>query len=401
MSKERRKGFLFGAAFGVIIAIGVISAARYFGISLYIPGSVSQRIHDKSEVIEKCIKEYYQGEINEEEIVNQAAKGMVEALGDKYSEYYTKEEYLELLNGINGSYVGIGVTLSKQEDDSILITEVSEGGPAAQADIRKGDKIIRVDGADVAEMKMDEMISLIKKEANDGKTIVIAVERTTEGGETQTIEKEVVCGRVDIVSVRSKKFGTTGYIKISEFDKETDEQFGTAIENMRKDGVSGLVIDVRDNGGGSLDTTINMLDELLPEGDLITEKSKKYGDKTYHSTNDSSFTVPTVVLINGRSASASEVFAGTLQARKAATLLGTKSFGKGIVQTVMSLNGSCGGGIKLTTAEYFLPGGISIHKKGLMPDIELEAVETEGEYTEENDNQLQKALEIVSQGKEN
>lgn len=397
MSRERRKGFLYGAVFGVIIAVGIISVARYFGIPLYISGSVTQRIHDKSEVIEKCIKEYYQGEINEEEIVNQAAKGMVDALGDKYSQYYTKEEYLELLNGLNGSYVGIGVTLRQQEDDSIVITEVSEGGPAAQADIRKDDKIIRVDGADVAEMELDDMISRIKKEANDGKTIVITVERTAEGGETQTIDKDVVCGRVDVVSVRSKIFGTIGYIKISEFDNGTDKQFGTAIENMKKEAVSGLVIDVRDNGGGSLDATINMLDELLPEGELITEKSKKYGDKTYHSKNDSSFTVPTAVLINGRSASASEVFAGTLQARKAATLVGTKSFGKGIVQTVLSLNSSCGGGLKLTTAEYFLPGGVSIHKKGLVPDIELEAVETGGEYTEENDNQLQKALEIVSQ----
>lgn len=397
MSKERRKGFLSGAVFGVIIAVGVISVARYFGIPLYISGSVTQRVHDKSEVIEECIKEYYQGEINEEEIVNQAAKGMVDALGDKYSQYYTEEEYRELLNGLNGSYVGIGVALRKQEDDSIVITEVSEGGPAAQADIRKNDKIIRVDGADVAEMELDDMISRIKKEANDGKTIVITVERTAEDGETQTLDKDVVCGRVDVVSVRSKKFGTIGYIKISEFDNETDKQFGTAIENMKKDAVSGLVIDVRNNGGGSLDATINMLDELLPEGELITEKSKKYGDKTYHSTNDSSFTVPTVVLINGRSASASEVFAGTLQARKAATLVGTKSFGKGIVQTVLSLDSSCGGGLKLTTAEYFLPGGVSIHKKGLAPDIELEAVETEGEYTEENDNQLQRALEIVSQ----
>lgn len=395
MSKERKKGFLFGALFGIVLSFGIISAARYFGISLYIPGSVTQQIHDKSSVIEKCIREYYQGEINEEELANQAAKGMVNALGDKYSQYFTEEEYKELMNGINGSYVGIGVTLRQMEDGSKVITEVSEGGPAAQAGIQKDDKIVRVDGDDVTGMELNDMISRIKKEANDGKTIVITVERTSESGEVQTIDKDVVCGRVDVVSVRSKKFGTIGYIKISEFDKETDKQFGTAVENMRKDAVSGLVIDVRDNGGGSLDATINMLDELLPEGELITEKSKKYGDKTYHSTDDSNFSVPTAVLINGRSASASEVFAGTLQARNAATLVGTKSFGKGIVQTVLSLASSCGGGLKLTTAEYFLPGGISIHKKGLTPDIEVELEKTEEEYKEENDNQLQRALQVV------
>lgn len=167
------------------------------------------------------------------------------------------------------------------------------------------------------------------------------------------------------------------------------------MENMKRDDVSGLVIDVRNNGGGSLDSVIEMLDELLPEGELITEKSKKEGDKTYYSTDETSFDRPVAVLINGNSASASEVFAGTLQARKAATLVGTQSFGKGIVQTVLSLEGSCGGGIKLTTAEYVLPGGISIHKKGLTPDFEIEA--DAGEPIDESlDNQLQRALELVN-----
>lgn len=401
MTKERRKDFIFGTLFGIVATLNVIFVLRYFGIQIFIFNSITQDIYDKSEVIEQCIDEYYQGEINEEDIVNGAAKGMVDALGDKYSQYFTEEEYEELMNGINGSYVGIGVTLTQKEDLSIVVTEVSEGGPAAQAGIQKDDRIIRVDGTDVTNTEMSDMISMIKKEANDGKTIVITVERAGENGQVQTLDKEVVCGKVDVVSVRSKKIGTAGYIKITEFDKETDKQFGTAIENMRNDDVSGLVIDVRDNGGGSLDSTINMLDEILPEGELITEKSKKDGDETYHSTDDTSFSKPIVVLINENSASASEVFAGTLQARKAATLVGTKSFGKGIVQTVLSLENSCGGGLKLTTAEYFLPGGISIHKKGLVPDIELEAVETEGEYTEEKDNQLQRALEIVSQKEEN
>ncbi len=401
---------------GAALLLGVISGARYFGIQLYISGSATQQVHDKAKVIERCIDDYYQGEVKDEELANGAAKGMVSALGDKYSQYYTEVEYEELMNGINGSYVGIGVSLKQEEDGAVIVKDVSAGGPAAAAGIEKGDRFMRVDGREVADMTMDEMIAMIKKEGNDGRTITITVERAVSGAEQnvpdgaeqgapdgsgqdvpdgaeqdapngkELLDLQVVCGKVDVVSVSSKKFGTVGYIKITEFDKETDEQFGTAIENMKKDDVSGLVIDVRDNGGGSLDTVIKMLDELLPEGELITEKSKKEGDKTYYSTDDTSFDRPVAVLINGNSASASEVFAGTLQARKAATLIGTQSFGKGIVQTVLSLEGSCGGGIKLTTAEYFLPGGISIHKKGLAPDIEVE----------DQDDQLQRALEFLN-----
>jgi len=416
LSQERRKGFLFGMLAGAALLLGVISGARYFGIQLYISGSATQQVHDKAKVIERCIDDYYQGEVKDEELANGAAKGMVSALGDKYSQYYTEVEYEELMNGINGSYVGIGVSLKQEEDGAVIVKDVSAGGPAAAAGIEKGDRFMRVDGREVADMTMDEMIAMIKKEGNDGRTITITVERAVSGAEQnvpdgaeqgapdgsgqdvpdgaeqdapngkELLDLQVVCGKVDVVSVLSKKFGTVGYIKITEFDKETDEQFGTAIENMKKDDVSGLVIDVRDNGGGSLDTVIKMLDELLPEGELITEKSKKEGDKTYYSTDDTSFDRPVAVLINGNSASASEVFAGTLQARKAATLIGTQSFGKGIVQTVLSLEGSCGGGIKLTTAEYFLPGGISIHKKGLAPDIEVE----------DQDDQLQRALEFLN-----
>ena len=416
MSQERRKGFLFGMLAGAALLLGVISGARYFGIQLYISGSATQQVHDKAKVIERCIDDYYQGEVKDEELANGAAKGMVSALGDKYSQYYTEVEYEELMNGINGSYVGIGVSLKQEEDGAVIVKDVSAGGPAAAAGIEKGDRFMRVDGREVADMTMDEMIAMIKKEGNDGRTITITVERAVSGAEQnvpdgaeqgapdgsgqdvpdgaeqdapngkELLDLQVVCGKVDVVSVSSKKFGTVGYIKITEFDKETDEQFGTAIENMKKDDVSGLVIDVRDNGGGSLDTVIKMLDELLPEGELITEKSKKEGDKTYYSTDDTSFDRPVAVLINGNSASASEVLAGTLQARKAATLIGTQSFGKGIVQTVLSLEGSCGGGIKLTTAEYFLPGGISIHKKGLAPDIEVE----------DQDDQLQRALEFLN-----
>lgn len=396
MSKQSKKGFIFGTVFGIVLAIGLVSVCRYFGIHLFIPGAASQQLYDKAKVVEKCIDDYYQGEIDDEELIDGGIKGMVSALGDKYSQYYNEEEYNELMSGINGSYVGIGVTLrQKEEDNSLVIEKVTEGGPADQAGLKAGDRFLAVDGKDVTGMGIDEVVALIKGEDNKEKTITIKLERADKDGEKEEIEKKVVCEEVKVISVHSERYDDVGYIQVSEFDKETADQFKVAVENLREDSVKGLVIDVRDNGGGSLDSAIKMLDELLPEGELITEKSKKDGDKVYRSTDETSYEKPVVVLINENSASASEVFAGTLQARGAAKLVGTKSFGKGIVQTVLSLERSCGGGIKLTTAEYFLPGGISIHKKGLEPDVTVEYEGEEGEYDESTDDQLQMACKLI------
>lgn len=396
MSKETKKIFIFGTIFGIAIALGGMSICRIFGIHLYFPGSASEKMYDKAKVVEKCIDKYYQWDVKDEDLINGGMKGMVAALGDKYSEYYTEEEYNEIMNGINGSYVGIGITLHQnQEDNSFVIEAVTEKGPADKAGLKVGDRLLAVDGTDVTEMNIDEVVALIKGEGNKERAILIKLERTAEDGGKEQLEKEVISEEVKVISVHSKRYGDVGYIQITEFDKETVEQFQVALENHQEDSVKGLVIDVRNNGGGSLESTIEMLDELLPKGELITEKSKKDGDRVYKSTDKKSYNKPIVVLINGNSASASEVFAGTLQARGAAKLVGTKSFGKGIVQTVLSLEKSCGGGIKLTTAEYFLPGGVSIHKKGLEPDVKIENMEQEGEYNVAEDEQLQTALTMI------
>lgn len=393
-----KKGFIIGAVFGIALAFGLVSVARVFGIHLFVPGSASQQMYDKAKVVEKCIDSYYQGDIEDEKLIDGGLKGMVDALGDKYSQYYTEKEYKELMSGINGSYVGIGVTLRMREKDlALVVQQVMEGGPAEKAGIKAGDRFVSVDGTDVAGKDLDEVIGMIKSEDNKERTMIIGIERTGADGKKKQMKKEVVCKEVKIISVHSKRFYNVMYIQVTEFDKETAGQFKVALENARNGSVKGLVIDVRDNGGGSLDAAIQMLDELLPEGELITEKSKKDGDKTYRSTNETSYDKPVIVLINEYSASASEVFAGTLQARGAAKLVGTKSFGKGIVQTVLSLERSCGGGIKLTTAEYFLPGGKSIHKKGLDPDVNIKDKRQEEDYDAAKDEPLQMALKLLQQ----
>jgi carboxyl-terminal processing protease len=213
------------------------------------------------------------------------------------------------------------------------------------------------------------------------------------------VQKEitVVCEKFVTQSVNYKMLDDQmGYIQITEFDKETSEQFKNALTELEKQNQSGLIIDVRDNGGGSLDSCIEMLDRILPAGKLITEKSKS-GEKEYTSTDEEHFDKPMVVLINGNSASASEIFAGTLQDRGTATLLGETSYGKGIVQTIFSLEKTCGGGLKLTTGEYLLPSGRSIHEKGLTPDVETAYTGTSKVLGDEDDNQLEKAGEILKQ----
>lgn len=392
---KRLKDFILGAVFGIVLGVAAISIARFFGIHLFAPGSIAQQAYDKTRVVEKCINEYYQGEVKDEDLANGAAKGMVSALGDKYSQYYTPDEYKQLMSGINGSYVGIGVTLVQKMDNSIEVVKVNDGQPAQKAGIVEGDVITSINGKKLTGMKLGDVVKLVQEDNNQGKTIAFGITRKNADKSKSQLMINVVCEKVQVVSVTSKKFGDVGYIKVSEFDKETDEQFGAMMENMKADDVKGVVIDVRDNGGGSLDSAINMLDELLPEGELITEISKKKGSTVYHSTNEKSYKKPIIVLINGNSASASEVFAGTLQARKVAKLVGEKSFGKGIVQTVLSLEHSCGGGLKLTTSEYFLPGGISIHKIGLTPDLKLEYTGDSKKYDEEKDNQLQSAIKMI------
>lgn len=396
LKKIISSSFFQGAVCGIVFTLCVLSVLRFLGIRILPAGNAATQAYTKNKYIEQCIDSYYQGDYTDEELANGAAKGMVAALGDKYSTYYTQSEYDEVMKSIDGSYVGIGVTLKQLENGDVQVAEITEGGPAQRAGMQAGDIFKEVNGTDLTGKTMSDVVSMIKVDANEGKTVEIKVLRTKDDKQQETVTLQVVCETVKVVSVEDKQMGNTGYIKVSEFDNETDDQFSKAVDKYSNEKIKGLVIDLRDNGGGSLESAINMLNRLLPKGDLITEKSKKEGDKTYHSDDKESYQKPIVVLINENSASASEVFAGTLKTRGAATLVGTKSFGKGIVQTVFSLKRSCGGGIKLTTAKYYLPNGECIHKKGITPDetIEYEKKDTD---TEKEDTQLQRALQIIEQ----
>lgn len=395
MKSERKKGFLLGLAAGILIFALLTLVTRYYGISIFPSTSLADNIWGRAKVVESYIDKYYwKDDVSDQKISEYAAKGMVSALDDKYSVYYTDEELKESLQDVEGDYEGIGATIRMDEKTGEkIITEVQKGQPADQAGLKADDVLLKVGDTKVQELTLSDTVNLIKGE--QGKQSVLTIQRK-EKGTTVTKKITVVCEKIINQTVTSKMLDRkVGYIAVSSFNKETVQQYKDAIDALEKKGEEGLIIDLRNNGGGSLTASIDMLDRMLPKGDLITEKSKVNGDKLYSSTDEEHFDKPVVILINENSASASEVFAGCMQDRGAAALVGVKSFGKGIVQTIFSLENSCGGGIKLTTGEYLLPSKRCIQDEGLTPDVEVTYTGSSQKQGGEDDNQLQKAWEVM------
>lgn len=400
MSRENGKAvkkiYFAGMSSGIVLCFLILLLLQAFQvIPRWWSSELTDNIKEKAAVVEEYIDKYYwKDDVSDDKIAAYAAKGMISALGDKYSAYYTSEEMEEVMGGVNGDYAGIGASVSiDRTTNKKYITSLQEGKPAEKAGLKVNDEIRKINGEDVSDKSLSDTVSMIKGE--EGKTSVLTIART-ENNQTVTKEITVVCEKIVNQSVSTKLLdGNIGYLQIKNFDNETTAQFKEGVKQLEKQNQKGMIVDVRDNGGGSLSAVVDILDSLLPAGKLITEKTKTKGDKTYESTDEEHFDKPLVVLINGSSASASEVFAGTLQDREAAVLVGVKSFGKGIVQTIFSLEKSCGGGIKLTTGEYFLPSGRSIHEKGLTPDVESEYTGTSNELGARDDNQLSKAIEVM------
>lgn len=397
MRKKQNKKYILGLVTGFFLAVLFAFFARLFGIRFFSYSPLADDIYDRARIVESYIDRYYwKDDVSDQVISEYAAKGMVAALGDKYSTYYTEEELKKSLDDVEGDYEGIGAAVRMdQKNGEKIIVEVQKGKPAEKAGLKPQDVIQKVGDTDVSELSLDEMINLIKGE--EGKKSVLTVSRT-EGGKRITKKITVVCEKIvnQTVSYNMLK-DKIGYILVTSFNKETVKQYEKAMDELQKKGERGLIVDLRNNGGGSLTAAIDMLDRMLPKGDLITEKNRVNGDKLYTSTDKQHYDKPVIVLINEASASASEVFAGCMQDRRAATLVGVRSFGKGIVQTIFSLKKSCGGGIKLTTGEYLLPSKRCIQGKGLTPDVQVKYTGSSRKLGGEDDNQLQKALEVMEE----
>lgn len=357
---------------------------------------ISQKeIDNKIKLLEGYIDKYYLEAVDKNAFADGIYKGLLASLKDPYSTYYTAKEYSALKEASTGKYVGIGATVSQDKDSGIIsIVKPFVDSPAYQAGILPGDILYKVDGKEVTGEDLSEVVTMLK--GKEGTTVEVHVVRDKE---IEPIVFTIKRKKIEVPTITYEMMDDQiGYIAIGEFDEVTAEQFRKALNDLEKQGEKALVIDLRNNGGGRLDAVVDMLDRMLPKGMIVSTRDKNGEGEKFTSSDKEKFNKPLTVLINGNSASASEIFAGAIQDYKLGTLVGTKSFGKGIVQSVIPLKD--GTAIKLTTSKYYTPNGRNIHGTGIEPDVMIELDESLKQKVvieKKDDNQLQKAIEIIKQ----
>ncbi len=352
-------------------------------------GDLSQKINQ----IDAYIEEGYINEVDQSKLNDMALRGYVAGLGDPYSQYFSKEEMEALSADLNGTYKGIGLEVAKNEDNQIEVLNVFKGGPAEKSGLQAGDILIEVNNVKVNGDSLNEATNIIKGIDERGKSdkITLKVMRGEEELTLTAVREEVV---VQSVSGKMLK-GNIGYLQISSFVEETGAQFKEEAAKLLDAGAKSLIIDLRNNGGGLLEAVVEIADYLLPEGNILTIKGKSGNPQVYNS-DERAINLPMCVLTNGNSASASEVLAGALRDHKKATLVGEKTYGKGVVQTLYNFND--GSAVKITTAKYYTPSGECIDKVGIKPDVEvkMELTKALSLYTEDEDIQLKEAINQLS-----
>lgn len=401
---NKRNGYWSGLISGLLLAILLIGCV-YIGNQVYrifeskkIAESnqaedaelLNEYTAAKVEVIEETIKQYFLEETDRNALENGIYTGMVNALDDPYSEYYSAEELEELQMSTEGIYYGIGAYISKAATDEFCtISGVIENTPAEEADLRAGDIIYEVDGVLTQGMDTTEVVSLIKGE--EGTQVVLTLVRD---GEDDYLKIPVERRKIESPTVSNEMLENgIGYIEITEFDDVTEDQFAEALAECKAKGMKALILDLRSNPGGNLSTVCEISRMLLPKG-MIVYTEDKYGKRDEYTCDGvRQLQVPAVVLVNGYSASASEILAGAMKDHGIATIMGTTTFGKGIVQRVIAL--SDGSAVKLTVSKYYTPNGNNIHEKGIEPDVEVE-FDADAYYDEGVDNQLQEAVRYLT-----
>ena len=352
---------------------------------------IGKDTNDKLEVIEDLIDDNFYFEDDDQAKQDGIIRGYMESLDDPYSVYYTAEEYASFMEDTEGEYVGVGIQVSQDVDTKVItITKVFDG-PAQEAGIEANDVITEVNGEDITAQDIDTVVDKIRGE--EGTEVTITVYRSSDAKDHEyTMPRQ----KVENPTVEYEMLDNNiGYIQISSFYEVTGDQYIAAVEDLNSQGMEGLIVDLRDNGGGLLDIAVDMLDYMLPEGKIVYTEDKD-GNVTseYTSDEEHQFTKPLVLLVNGYSASASEIFSGAIKDYGIGTLVGETTYGKGIVQRMFPLDD--GSAIKLTIAKYFTPNGNDIHKVGIEPDVEVELdVEAYRESKGENDNQLQTAIDCM------
>lgn len=361
----------------VSVSTGIIVYKNYYKID---KTSSNKDYLKELEYAYNNILNSYVEKVDEKELTNAAIKGMYNYLGDPYTSYLDKDSTDNLMDRLKGEYKGIGVEITTNESGTVVMT-VFENSPAEEAGIMVGDIITKVKGVDVNGKTTSEVSNMIKSTNGN---VEIEVNR---GGITKTLTLKV--STVSIKSVIKNKYDKTGYLRIETFSNTTYKQFKESLETLEKDGIENLIVDVRNNGGGFLNSAVEIAELFVEKGKPIYGLQTKDKKEMYKDTTKEKRDYKVIVLINGGSASASEVLAAALKESYGATLLGTKSYGKGTVQDTSELES--GGMIKYTTAYWLTPKGVTINEKGLTPDIEVTG-SFKDEMTLENDVELQTAI---------
>lgn len=349
----------------------------------------NEKTTEKLGVLENTIKQYFWQDVDESTLEEGVYKGLLESLDDPYSVYYTHDELVQLQQQTEGIYYGIGAYISQDKEMGyVRVSKIIKNTPAEASGLQQDDYIYKVDGEDMQGKDSSYVVSKIKGEAGTKVTITVVRE-----GATDPIDIEVERQKIESPTVEYQMLDNDmAYIQITEFDLVTTDQFEQAYKQAQADGMKGLILDLRSNPGGNLSTVCDIARMILPKG-LIVYTEDKYGKREEYTCDGANqIKVPLVVLTNGYSASASEILAGAVKDYGIGTLVGTTTYGKGIVQKVINL--SDGSAVKLTVSNYFTPNGNNIHKIGVDPDVEVE-FDAE-QYKNSVDNQLEKAKEVLA-----
>ena len=402
--KKKSQGFASGMIIGavsafmavilLILSVAAVCIAKgyiHIGVNgdVYIQSDavtdsdgIGSEVEGKLNAIDSVLESFYFGDVDDETAKDNIYKAYLSSYGDKYTMYYTADEYKALKESTNGKFYGIGAVCQLSGEGGVLLVDVYDNGAGYQSGLRSGDRVVNVDGRDITGMELSSAVALIK--GDKGTSVTLEVIRGTERLTFSAVRDAVEAKTVSYTLLDNN----IGYLSISQFEEVTTKQFKAAVEDLQSQGMKGLVIDIRNNPGGLLDTVVGMLKYMLPDGLIVYTEDKQGNRKEYKGQDNDEFNLPLAVIVNGNSASASEIFAGAIQDYGKGTIIGTQTYGKGIVQTVKPLTD--GSAIKFTIAKYFTPKGQDIHGKGVTPDMVVE-YDTDADV----DTQLDAAIKNV------
>ena len=403
--KDRRLAgrFIAGILIGFLIALLVVSGSVFYLLyynkalvasTLGLDGSdiLDESVASKIKALESVIDTYYyKTDVDKQDEINGMYKGLMDSLGDPYTVYYTEEELNEMMNSTKGIYYGIGAYVSYDTTLNMArISGVMPGSPAEEAELCVDDIIYEVDKVSTQGLSLEEVVGMIKGEA--GTTVHLTLVRT---GVADNVEVDVERAQIEVPTVSTEVYNDNiGYLKITEFDDVTTDQFIEGMAELRAQNIEGLIIDLRSNPGGNLSTVCDIARQLLPKGVIVYTEDRDGNKEYYNCDGENEIDIPVVVLTNQYSASASEILAGAIKDYNIGKLVGKTTYGKGIVQRIFDLRD--GTAVKITVSSYYTPSGVNIHGVGIEPDVEVD-YDPEAYAADKTDTQLDKAIEVMNE----